>query len=166
MPALAALLALLAHAGVWLGGCCDPFRAESPHYGVHAGPGPLGYDTVGSLEWNGTTRGSIGAPWGYYVIVSVDREPSAEMIELYDSAGRVDLVGTYRRDISNINACQNTGLVYDLSALPAGTYTLVHRASTAPPGARALGPSWTTYEGERALVTTLVVTTETRDGGP
>lgn len=90
------------------------------------------------------------------VVIIPDFVPTREMIELYAGSARVPLAGTYVPDVIHPGSCPNDELQYDLTALPAGEYTLIHRASSAPPGYHTNATGWTTFEGEPALVTTLV----------
>lgn len=123
---------------------------------------------VGDLDWDyGGPWPASNISWGSYsIIVWVDPRPSSEMIEFYDGSRRLDITGAYRHDISNRYGCNHTGVVYDLSALPAGEYLLVHRRSSAPRG-RVLGGRyvWETYEGEDALVMTLEMNGGLPDAG-
>lgn len=141
---------------------------DTGHREYHFEGGQLGQ--VGGLDW-GVDRpfwASNTPPWGYHVVVWVDPRPESEMVEFYSGSERLPIAGVYRRDIPNAYGCNDTGVVYDLSALPPGEYLLVHRRSSAPLGRESFWANsngWESYEGEAALVMTLEMTRGIPDAG-
>ena len=131
---------------------------------------------LGTPAWNGITTDSGGGDPDFVEVLFAERAtPTVEMIEIYDGPTRLAIPGTLARDLGDDHGCAHYGLRYDLRSLPNGEYLLVHRTSSAPPGmvliegeARYL----TTYDGEPALVTTLlrddvgVSDAGSGDGGP
>ena len=114
----------------------------------------------GDATWNGvTSEFGPGDPDFVEVLILGGVTPPVEMIELYDGPARIAISGTLARDLGTDNDCAHYGVRYDLRSLPNGEYLLVHRTSSAPPGtvlAEGYTPYLTTYDGEPALVTTLL----------
>jgi hypothetical protein len=153
------LLALLAGAG-WAAGCCA------------GGPEHLQIWTTGQATaddpacdwdapmWGGTTEVESGTN---AIVLWDDRGTAGRTraVELYDGAGaRIDLPETTARGASCGNGCPSPRTLYELPVAP-GDYTMVHRESQGngkPVFLPYGGDPWTTFEGERALVTTLRVT--------
>lgn len=143
--------------------CCVDDPAGDPEYDFDHGS--LDYESLGGpLEWGSVEPFLAYSRFGtFQVMVWTDRPPSTEMVEVYDGSVRLDLPGVFSRNV-RFGGCSYPGVVYDLGALPAGDYLLVHRRSSAPRGresAWARVHGWETYDGEDALVMTLRL-----DGGP
>lgn len=84
--------------------------------------------------------------------------PVRELIEIYDGAARLEVSGVFRANRFTCGeGCFFDVVDYDLSALPDGEYQVVHRLASAPAGLRSTEGPATTFEGEPALVTTIVL---------
>lgn len=142
---------MLASLGFAAAGCCGDRSGST--YSVR-----IGVDTFRPPAWNGRTDSFRGA---VRVYLPDGAETAGEMIEIYRDAARVDLLGArVRRPLED--GCDADILEYRLSDLEPGSYMLVHRLSSAPRGLRADDSGMaSTFEGELALVTTLVLS-----GGP
>ena len=113
------------------------------------------------LQWNGTTTAEVGESIAVIYQNSDDEAYVRTTVELYQGTTRLPLVEVTSWDHSCGMGCPSPRMLYLLD-VPAGEYTLVHRARTGTgkpvhtPG--VVGDPWTEYDGERALVTTLVLT--------
>jgi hypothetical protein len=155
-------LALTALA-VFLSGCC--FAKLEPTYSFEIVP--HNYREI-DIDWADelpTLLGSEGAVPIRIIQVRFGIHGVAlretELLEIYaslDGTARVPSPGTVRRDFVESGSCAFDLVEYDISTLAPGRYLLVHRRSSAPEGFDYyVEADWTTFEGEDALVTTLVV---------
>lgn len=157
--ALPASWALLAAALV---GACAPEGESAPSFSFFLDDAEVQWAAVNA--WRPSAR-----------VVFDTRVPieSAEgVLELYDGSAPVPIPGVARLVGSDEHATRvYTELVYDLSALPDGEFTLVHSRSSVPEGLMPRvswaadgggavpvprfgdGVPWGTFEGEDALVT-------------
>jgi hypothetical protein len=114
-----------------------------------------------TILWNGVTTAEVGDSVAVIYQDSDDEAYIRTTIELYQGTTRLPLVEQTAWDHSCDMGCPSPRMLYRLD-VPAGEYTLVHRARTGTgkpvhtPG--VVGDPWTEYDGERALVTTLVLT--------
>lgn len=121
--------------------------------------GNCDWDPIG---WGGTTEAEVGNSIAVIYQDSDDDSVIRTAIELYDGTTRIPLVERTAWSHACDMGCPSPRTLYLLD-VPPGTYTLVHRASTGTgkpvhtPGAATPDP-WTEFAGERALVTTLVLT--------
>ena len=118
------------------------------------------------LTWGGVTYGYLGVDTLRVELPrNTELRRGVEMLELYvDGTSRVALAGQLMRDVAirrGDSSCTWDYLVYPLSELPDGVYTIVHRRSSAPEGLllqefRYTPPAvaWDTFDGEDALITT------------
>jgi hypothetical protein len=130
-----------------MSGCCG---GTSPDY--------LTFEITGTTPRWGETMTAMG-------IVSMTAEYTrgktlqGEPLELYQDDLRVDVPETtVERDNSTVDGCGfSTVITYDVSALAAGSYQLVHRRSAGTGDAlNCIGDCpWTTFDGDAALVLTL-----------
>lgn len=81
-----------------------------------------------------------------------------ELLQFYDGSDPLTLTGLVARGVVASEDCPHDEVDYDLSVLPAGEYTMVHRRSSAPDGFEPYygDVTWMTWEGEDALVTTII----------
>jgi hypothetical protein len=141
---------------VFLGGCC----------GAHPDPIYIFELYLDAFDWTSEVDTSSGVD-GVPPVIRVrfgDRGVTfreTELLEIYapDGTARIPITGAVMRDFVDDVTCPADVVDYDISTLAPGTYLMVHRRSSAPEGFDAyLGEAdWTTFEGEDALVTTLVV---------
>lgn len=111
-----------------------------------------------SVEWNGRTTVEAGES---IVVIYQDSDDEAYVrtaIEVYAGTTRLPLVEATAWDHACDMGCPSPRMLYRLD-LPPGEYTLVHRARTGAgkPVNNVVEATWTEFEGERALVSTLVV---------
>lgn len=105
------------------------------------------------LVWNGYTSSPYGDPEFIRVFVPSGTSVEREVVEFFDGDTPLEIAGTRRSDVAAEGACAGDAIDYDLSGLPSGTYTMVHRRSAAPGGLTTTDGPWTTFQGEAALVT-------------
>jgi hypothetical protein len=82
-----------------------------------------------------------------------------ELLEFYDGPFPLNLDGVVSRGVGEPGLdCPHDEVDYDLTMLVSGEYTMVHRRSSAPEGFEAYygDVTWMSWEGEDALVTTIV----------
>ena len=149
------------------GVCCG--SGGSYGFSIQA-PGALRFEP----GWSGRTE-SPAAVFGVdYTLIRVrlprgSALPAREKIEVFRGAEPLDLRGVLQPLLEEDGSCPFAAVDYDVSGLAPGEYTVVHRASTAPPGLTTTETRWTEHEGERALVTILEIQTTRpaagRDGG-
>ena len=117
------------------------------------------------MQWHGfVNRGGGGYnPDLIRVFMShtAPRSEAAEMLEFYAPEGDVlDRPGEFvlEAHFNSGEECPSDYLEYDLTGLPAGEYTVVHRRSTSPE--LTIVPTetgWDFFDGEEALVAVLVL---------
>lgn len=108
--------------------------------------------------WGETTMVVSGT--NAIVLWDGDVRSASRPVEVFDSAGaRLELASDFSEDAHCAEGCPSERTVFHLPTAP-GDYTLVHRESQGngkPVWLPMGGDPWTTFEGERALVTTLRV---------
>ena len=159
------------HAGVllavWLSlgtsGCVDRWTVYSYSW--------LFEGTWTQIEWNETTFSSSRVT-AAHVILPTGTTPISELLQVFQGESDLGLVGRVERNASLVprGVDARADIVqYDLSSLPPGEYTLVHRRASESPGESSSVPRdrWTTFQGEEALVNFLIVRAPVgSDAGP
>ncbi len=86
---------------------------------------------------------------------------AGEALEVYQGKRRLKIPSHFEHRGPQSGSCGHAFVTtYDLSSLEPGTYTLVHRQSSGASGEASCGKEpcpWGSYQGEPALVTTLVI---------
>jgi hypothetical protein len=116
-------------------------------------------DTFGQPVWGGISAPppGLGDLRLIRVLMTADVLPTREPVEVFSGSAPLALAGSPPQSVREPGSCPGFEILYDLSALPAGEYTVVHRRSHAPPGLTMERTRWMLFEGEDALVTTLVL---------
>lgn len=113
------------------------------------------------IDWNETTFSSSQVT-AAHVILPTGTTPPSELLQVFQGESDLGLVGRIERNASlvpiGVDARADI-VLYDLTSLPPGEYTLVHRRASESPGRSSNVPAdrWTTFQGEEALVNFLVV---------
>ncbi len=142
-------------------GCC-PDRGERTYFFSLSGDLISGVRGGGdAITWGGRSDGWVVSADQAVVRFSFVNATlrDEELLEFYDGDGPVDLRGVILRGVNGMTEdCPHDEVEYDLTVLPAGEYTMLHRRSSAPDGFEPYygDVTWMTCEGEDALVTTIV----------
>lgn len=155
---------LLALVPLMVGSTCTPPCATRYYFSFHQSSE---YYAVGSAEWNSVIDlGSRGPDVLAVLFFGADYvDVGIDPIELYDAEGvRADITGLYLergRAVSGFECGPHGQLNYDISFVPNGTYTVVHRLDSVPGFRQEIileGDSQVTiFDGEFVLATTLVL---------
>lgn len=116
-----------------------------------------------AIVWNGRTISELSDrdPDLLRVWLPLGASPTREMIEVYDGETPVPSTGVLHRDVMPPGeSCPHDGLDYDLRGLANGEYLVVHRLSSSPSGLTTHEGPASTFDGEPALVTTIVLVHE------
>jgi len=145
-------------------GCCaqgpDIFTIWTAQYSSWSDPISTGCNW-GTITWGGTTEVVAGSSILTIYQGDDDDRMRADVIEVWDGNTAMNLATETDMDHSCQTGCPSPRTLYRLD-LPPGTYTLVHRRSRGTgkavhtPGAASEDP-WTTFDGEPALTSELVV---------
>lgn len=146
-----ALAAVIICSLLTVGGC-----GRSNMYHVHVFGGDRNVEG-GQPHWNGTTPWPVSLVRVY--LPPAERRPTMEMFEFFADERPLGITPMfYLRDPST--GSDSSVLDYDLASLPDGEYLMVHRRSSIPPGLSPVEAhydwAWSTFDGEDALVTTLL----------
>lgn len=150
---------------------CSPCRPADDYYDFRVGYGTESYAYARAPEWGGRTpSASFGelARW-FWVGFPEGRVSSAPMISVLRDGVALDLpfrevTGLVHRDGPPNRDAQ----LYDLGALPAGEYTIIHRRASAPADLVAVFPAsdpWQVVDGEEILETRITLGTVSSDAG-
>lgn len=151
---------------------CSPCRPVGTHYDFRVGYGAANYGNAGfSPEWGGRTASTqFGEPArSFWVGFPEGRVSSTPMIGVLRDGVAVDLpfrevTGLVHQDGPPNRDAQ----LYDLGALPAGEYTIIHRRASAPADLVAVFPvstAWQVVDGEEILETRITLGTVSSDAG-
>ena len=140
----AALIVGVAGAGLFVMGCCN-------------GPDFLTFGVGDSRSQFSPNWGERGPAQGsfFFVEYAEGKSLAGEPLEFYLDGASVDVPMTMElRDNNTVNGCGfSQVLTYDMSALPPGDYTVVHRRANGTGDAVCNGEClWEDFEGEEALV--------------
>lgn len=165
--------------GAVLAGCADPCAGAIRPLSYEICLVPHGMPTVTGSgyfcftpAWNGmTAQHPFWGPWEYVVVLlPPDRGPPVRpFVELYDTSGARLTVAEpppvlLRRHLSCV---LDNSVWYDIRALSGETVELVHRLASAPTGlvGTHLPGDVSVFEGEPALITTLLPSSTGSDAG-